>query len=78
MEQYIDNVKGFSAADGVEFEEVYDTEFCGNTYTTLTMITAKKQLVQYLYLRRIDKYMLIVVVSVFGDDDIDDVMACFS
>ncbi len=78
MEQYIDNVRELSAPDGVEFVDVYDTVLCGNKYKTLTMITAEKDLVQYCYFRRIDKYMIIILVSVFGDDDISNVTACFS
>lgn len=59
------------------FEETYETEICGHTYTALATYEENSGMVQYYYLRILDDYMVGIIVTVTAGD-IDDIMSYFA
>lgn len=63
---------------GFTFGEITDATVGGITYKALSAMYELGGVEQCYYVRKIDNRMLAIIVSVYGDDSIDDVIACFS
>ena len=61
-----------------EFHDIVETEFCGQTYQMMQAVLTDYGTTQYYYSRKLDKYMLCIIVSAFAGDDADDISGCFA
>lgn len=80
-EQYIDNViNQFETAQIYKcvFSDIKDESLCGNQYKMLRVEMPDYNAFQYFLTRKVDKYMLSVIISVFGDDDISSILNFFA
>lgn len=79
-EQYYESVK--SQLDTAQvyrcvYSDITEESLCGNQYKSLCVEIPDYNAFQYFYIRKVDKYMLCVIISVFGDDDISSILNCF-
>lgn len=61
-----------------EFSEITQEELCGQTYYVMTADMVDYVASQKYYVRKIDKYMLCIIVTVSGGVNGSDVMGCFT
>ena len=61
-----------------DFSETTEEELCGRTYQLMRADMVDYGVSQYYYVCKIDKYMLCIIVTVFGSDNVSDVMDCFT
>lgn len=60
------------------FGDFKDETVSGDSYRVLTAELSEQGLKQYIYARKMDKYMLSFIVTVCGDDDITKIMGNFA
>lgn len=60
------------------FGDIKDETVSGDSYRVLTAELSAQGLKQYIYARKMDKYMLSFIVTVCGDDDIAKIMGSFA
>ena len=61
-----------------EFHDIVETEFCGQTYQMMQADMTDYGAAQYFYSRKLDKYMVCIIVTVFGSDSFDSVTGGFT
>lgn len=77
--QYLESAKQMlSQTQNYVYSDIYEQSVSGQKYKVLRAELADMGITQYFYVRKIDKYILGIVVSVFEGDDIDTILECFS
>ena len=83
-EDYINTVNDYlsqaSYYENLSFGEITEVTVSGHTYFSQeqTATISGIPVAQYYFVRKIDNYMLSIVVTVFSDDDIESIMSNFS
>ncbi len=80
-ERYVDqSATMMSQTDAVKYEfgDITKESLGSEEYTLLPASMPDYNGVQYYYVRKIDKYMLGIIITVFGGNDVSDIKADFS
>ncbi len=80
-EEYLDVLKDNlpSQLSGLEcnFGDYSKQEIGSNTYTLLKAEITDYALEQYYFVRKLDNYMSVIIVTTYGSDSIDDLLSAF-
>jgi hypothetical protein len=61
-----------------DFHDIAETEFCGQTYQMMQADMTDYGTSQFFYARKLDKYMVCIIVSVFGGDSFETISGGFA
>ena len=81
MDDYVSGIQEqlkISSDYGYSCSEVSTEKLCGNSYETFTAKVSELGGKQQYYIRRQDDTMIIMVITVFGEDKLEDIMSVIS